>query len=60
MSMVGEDAKMPQYYYEIDFLDGRKIRRVYVSKKIAMAIYDAMSREMLLFDVRAVRYGVLS
>ena len=49
-----------KYCYEIDFLDGRKIRRVYVTKKIAMAMYDAMVREMLLFNVRAVRYGVLS
>ena len=47
------------WYYEVEFLDGRKIVRKNVTKKIASSMYYAMGHEMIFFDVRAVRYGVM-
>jgi hypothetical protein len=54
--MVGEDAAM-KYYYEIEFLDGRKIRREHVSKKNALAVFTAMEYEMILFNIQSVSWG---
>jgi hypothetical protein len=54
--MVGEDA-MKNYYYEIEFSNGVNIRREYVSKKIALAIFTAMEYEMILFRIKQVSWG---
>ena len=48
-----------KYYYEVEFYDGRTIRRENVTKKIASAIYHGLGYEMIHFNVRAVRYGVM-
>jgi len=50
---------MKKYYYEVTFKDGRHIRREYVSKKIAMAMFEAMGYEMILFNVDSVSWGVM-
>jgi len=47
------------WYYEVEFYDGRTIRRENVTKKIASAIYHGLGYEMIHFNVRAVRYGVM-
>ena len=47
------------YYYQIVFNDGRKVRRELVTKKIASAIHEAMSFEMLLLNVESVEWGVM-
>jgi hypothetical protein len=47
------------YFYQIIFNDGRKVRRELVSKKIATAMYEAMSFEMLLLNVKTVEWGVM-
>lgn len=47
------------WYYEITFKDGRTIRREYVTKKIAMAMFEAMEYEMVLFDVDSISWGKL-
>ena len=50
---------MKKYYYEIDFYDGRKIRREMVSKKTAKAVFDAMEYEMVFFGVKHVSWGLM-
>jgi hypothetical protein len=57
--MVGEDAMRKNYYYEIKFKDGRYVRREYVTKKIALAVYEAMAYEMVFFDVEHISCGVM-
>jgi hypothetical protein len=47
------------YFYEIEFEDGRVIRRNGVPKSKAKAVFDAMEYEMILFNVRSVRWGVV-
>jgi len=47
------------YYYEIKFKDGRYVRREYVTKKIALAVYEAMAYEMVFFDVEHISCGVM-
>ena len=46
------------YFYQIEFHDGRIVRREGVSKKIAQAVYEAMIYEMVLFAVESVSFGV--
>jgi hypothetical protein len=48
-----------KYYYQIEFTDGRIIRRVGVPRKIAAAVADAVSYEMLLFGVESVSWGIV-
>ncbi len=47
------------YFYQIIFNDGRIVRRELVSKKIATAMHEAMSFEMLLLNVESVEWGVM-
>jgi hypothetical protein len=47
----------PQYYYQIEFDDGRVIRREYQTKSMAEAIYKSLEAEMLLFNIKLVQYG---
>jgi hypothetical protein len=48
-----------KYYYQIEFTDGRIIRRVGVPRKIASSIAEAMTYEMLLFGVESVSWGIV-
>ena len=48
-----------KYWYQIEFTDGRCIRRENVSKKLAESIYKAMVDEMILFNVDTVAFGVM-
>jgi len=45
------------YYYQIEFVDGKVIRREGVPKSKAKAVFDAMEYEMLLFNVKGVSWG---
>jgi hypothetical protein len=50
---------MGQYYYKIEFKDGKVKLRKYVTKKIAESVYNALSEEMLLFNVQSVKWGLM-
>lgn len=47
----------PRYYYQIEFGDGRVIRREYQTRSMAEAIYKSLEQEMLLFNIKLVQYG---
>lgn len=47
------------YFYEIEFYDGRIVRRENVTKKMAKAVFDAVEHEMVLFNVRGVSWGLM-
>jgi hypothetical protein len=47
----------PNYYYQIEFDDGRVIRREYQTKSMVEAIAKAMKHEMLLFSVVSISWG---
>lgn len=49
----------PAYFYQIEFKDGRIIRRERVTKKTAQAVYDAMVYEMNLFNVESIEMGLV-
>jgi hypothetical protein len=49
-----------EYFYQIEFNDGRIIRRKHMTKKDAQAVAHAMSIEMILFDVKSVTWGVMN
>lgn len=47
----------PDYYYQIEFTDGRVIRRQYQTKAMAEAVAKSMQHEMLLFSVKSITWG---
>jgi hypothetical protein len=47
----------PQYFYQIEFNDGKVIRREYQTKSMAKAVSDSMVHEMLLFNVSSITWG---
>lgn len=50
----------PNYFYQIEFSDGRVIRRQYQTRSMAKSVADAMIQEMLLFNVQSVSWGKMS
>lgn len=50
----------PNYFYQIEFSDGRVIRREYQTKSMAKSVADSMVHEMLLFNVQSVSWGKMS
>lgn len=46
-----------KYFYQIEFNDGKVIRREYLTKTIAESMFKAMEFEMLLFEVHSVTWG---
>jgi hypothetical protein len=48
-----------KYYYEIKFNDGKVIRRENLNKSLAESVFRAMEFEMLLFEVKAITWGVM-
>lgn len=48
------------YFYQIEFNDGRVIRREYQTKSMAEAVAKSMVQEMLLFNVHSVTHGKMS
>ena len=50
---------MKNYFYQVEFEDGRVIRREKVSKKLAQGAHDTFVFEMLLLNVRRVSYGIM-
>ena len=48
-----------KYYYEIKFNDGKVIRRNNLTKTLAESMFRAMEFEMLLFEVKAITWGVM-
>jgi hypothetical protein len=52
------DGMTGNYYYEIEFLDGRIVRRAGVPKSKAKAVYEAMEYEMILFNIKSVSWGL--
>ena len=50
---------MKNYYYQVEFLDGRVVRREGVSKRLAQSVYDAMVLEMILLKVSKASYGIM-
>lgn len=47
----------PQYFYQIEFGDGRVIRREYQTKSMAKSVNDSMVHEMHLFNVVSITWG---
>lgn len=47
----------PKFYYQIEFDDGRVIRREHQTRSMAEAIYKSLEQEMLLFNIKLVQYG---
>lgn len=45
------------YFYQIEFIDGRVIRRTYQTKSMAEAVAKTMEHEMLLLKVHAISWG---
>lgn len=50
----------PNYFYQIEFADGRVIRREYQTKSMAEAVAKSMVHEMLLFNVLSISHGKMS
>ena len=51
----------PNYFYQIEFADGRVIRREFAdARTMAEAVEKSMENEMLLFDVLSVSWGKMS
>ena len=48
-----------KYFYEIEFKDGKVIRRENLTKTLAESVFKAMEFEMFLFNVHAVTWGVM-
>lgn len=49
--------KLGEYFYQIEFADGRVIRRECVSRAIAMAAEKFCAYEMILLQVTSVEWG---
>jgi hypothetical protein len=47
------------YFYELVFEDGRKVRRERVTKRVALAIEQAMKEECILFKLKSMTWGVM-
>ena len=47
----------PSYFYQIEFTDGRVVRREYQTKSMAKSVHDSLVQEMLLFNVSSVTWG---
>lgn len=50
---------MKNYFYQIEFNDGRVVRREGISKKLAEGMYNSMVYEMILLEVHSVTWGPL-
>lgn len=50
---------MKNYFYQVEFEDGRVIRRDNLTKRLARSVYDTFVYEMLLLKVRQVSYGIM-
>ena len=50
---------MKKYFYEIEFHDGRYIRREYQTKKMAQSAYDTFVYEMTALNVKSATWGVM-
>jgi hypothetical protein len=50
-------SRMGNYFYEVEFEDGRVIRRQNVTKTAAMAAFATFTDEMILLNVRSVNWG---
>ena len=59
MKRENTNMAVGKYFYQVKFKDGRVIRREYMSKKSAAAMGEAMSLEMILFNVQSVTWGVM-
>lgn len=49
--------KLGNYFYEVEFADGRVIRRNLVTRKTASAAHDTFVGEMVLLNVVRVVWG---
>jgi len=47
----------PNYYYRIEFDDGRVINRVYQTKSMAEAVSKTLEHEMFLFNIKSIIWG---
>lgn len=50
----------PSYFYQIEFKDGRVIRREHQTRSMAKSVADSMVHEMFLFNVQSVSWGKMS
>ena len=48
---------MKNYFYQIEFVDGREARREGVSRSMAQSVYNACKYEMILLNVKSVTWG---
>jgi hypothetical protein len=49
--------KFGDYFYQIVFEDGTVVRRQNMTKNAALAVYNAMNLEMILFKIQSVEWG---
>jgi hypothetical protein len=48
---------MKNHFYQIEFVDGRVVRREGVSRAMAQSVYNVCEYEMLLLNVSSVSWG---
>jgi len=48
---------MKNHFYQIEFLDGRVVRREGVTRHLAQSVYNACRYEMVLLNVKRVSWG---
>jgi len=51
------EPEMKNHFYQIEFVDGRVVRREGVSRTMAQSVYNACEYEMLLLNVSSVSWG---
>jgi len=51
------ETEMKNHFYQIEFVDGRVVRREGVSRTMAQRVYNACEYEMLLLNVSSVSWG---
>ena len=51
------EPAMKTYFYQIEFVDGRVVRREGVSRSMAQSVYNACEYEMILLNVKRVSWG---
>jgi hypothetical protein len=49
--------KLGDYFYEVQFKDGRFIRRERMTKSAALAVFNAFTLEMIELGVYSVSWG---
>jgi hypothetical protein len=52
--------RLGNYFYQVEFNNGKMIRRNFVPKKIAEAAGEVFAYEMAMLEVRSVEWGKMN